>query len=173
MNCIVLYMLDVHLSLTLQMYSTPWKVDMATMLWTGWSEVWIVVGARDFYSSCQCPDWLWGPPNLLFNAYLGSFWGGGEVKQSEHEVNHSPPSRAKVKNEWSCTSTPHIYLHAYKGTTLYIFFPLFNVDVLSYLFTLQKTASITSWIQDPCRSFNNLTIRFYFPHRTGLHVLVT
>ena len=26
-----------------------------------------------------------------------------------HEVNHSPPSSVKVKNEWSCTSIPLIY----------------------------------------------------------------
>jgi hypothetical protein len=25
--------------------------------------------------------------------------------------NYSPPSSAEVKNEWSYTSTPHIYLH--------------------------------------------------------------
>jgi len=37
--------------------------------------------------------------------------GGREVKQFKHEVNHSPPSRAKVKNEWSHTSTPPICLH--------------------------------------------------------------
>ena len=37
--------------------------------------------------------------------------GGREVKQSEREVSHSPPSRAKVKNEWTHTSTPPICLH--------------------------------------------------------------
>jgi hypothetical protein len=29
------------------------------------------------------------------------------VKQPEHEAGPSPPSSAKVKNEWSYTSTPH------------------------------------------------------------------
>jgi hypothetical protein len=28
-----------------------------------------------------------------------------EVKRSEHEVVHSPPSRAEIKNACSCTST--------------------------------------------------------------------
>jgi hypothetical protein len=38
----------------------------------------------------------------------GSLW---EVKQLGHEVNHSASSRAKVKNEWSYTSTPYKCLH--------------------------------------------------------------
>jgi len=33
------------------------------------------------------------------------------VKQTGYEVNHSSPSLAKVKNEWSCTSAPPISLH--------------------------------------------------------------
>jgi hypothetical protein len=33
------------------------------------------------------------------------------VQRSEREADHSPPSRAKVKNAWSCTSTPPIQLH--------------------------------------------------------------
>ena len=30
------------------------------------------------------------------------------VKQPRHEVNHSPPSSSKVRNEWSWTTTSHI-----------------------------------------------------------------
>jgi hypothetical protein len=33
------------------------------------------------------------------------------VKQPVREVDHSPPSSAKVKNAWSYTSTPPIRLH--------------------------------------------------------------
>jgi hypothetical protein len=33
------------------------------------------------------------------------------VKQPCHEVTHSPPSSAKVKNEWNCISTSPIRLH--------------------------------------------------------------
>jgi len=47
------------------------------------------------------PHHLWGPHSLLFNGYWGSFLG---VKQSGCKVNHSPPSSAEVKNEWSYTS---------------------------------------------------------------------
>jgi hypothetical protein len=33
-------------------------------------------------------------------------------------ADHSPPSSAKVKNEWSCTSTPPCALMSYAGTNL-------------------------------------------------------
>jgi hypothetical protein len=38
----------------------------------------------------------------------GSFPG---VKRPGREADHSPPSSAEVKNEWSYTSTPPIRLH--------------------------------------------------------------
>jgi len=44
-------------------------------LWAGWSMVQIPVQARDFLSSLKCPDWLWVPPNLLFNGYPCYLWG--------------------------------------------------------------------------------------------------
>jgi hypothetical protein len=31
-------------------------------------------------------------------------------KQWEHEVDHAPSCSAEIKNEWSCTSTPPLYL---------------------------------------------------------------
>jgi hypothetical protein len=34
-----------------------------------------------------------------------------EVKWLGHEVDHSPPSNAEVKNAWNYTSTPPIRLH--------------------------------------------------------------
>jgi hypothetical protein len=36
--------------------------------------------------------------------------GSGFISRG-YEVNHSPPSSAEVKNEWSCTITSLIYLH--------------------------------------------------------------
>jgi len=39
---------------------------------------------------------------------LGCFPG---VRRREHEVNHSPPSIAEVKNEWRYTSASPICLH--------------------------------------------------------------
>jgi hypothetical protein len=38
-----------------------------------------------------------------------SSMGSGFISRG-HEVNHSLPSSAEVKNEWSCTTTPLIYL---------------------------------------------------------------
>jgi hypothetical protein len=47
------------------------------------------------------------PPNLLFNGYQDSFPG---EKWLGCEVNHCPPSMAKVKNEWNNISTPPVCL---------------------------------------------------------------
>jgi hypothetical protein len=40
-----------------------------------------------------------GPTSFLFSGYQ-------RIKQLEHEVDHSPPSSAKVKNARSSTSSP-------------------------------------------------------------------
>jgi hypothetical protein len=32
-------------------------------------------------------------------------------KAARRNAQHSPPPSAEVKNEWSHTSTPHVYLH--------------------------------------------------------------
>ena len=58
---------------------------------------------RDFSLHENRPDRLLGTPSLLFNGKWGFLPG--------HEVNHSTPYSAEVKNEWSCTSTPLIYLY--------------------------------------------------------------
>jgi hypothetical protein len=53
-------------------------------------------------SSPKWPDQLWGPPSLVFDTY----WG-------------LPAHSAEVKNEWSCTFTPHICQHAPSTFTLF------------------------------------------------------
>jgi hypothetical protein len=74
---------------------------------------------KRFFSSSVCPDLLCSPHSLLFNTYQSYFTG---VKKLGHEVNHSPPSRAKVKNEWSYTSTPlYIFMAWTKKNLTYIF----------------------------------------------------
>jgi hypothetical protein len=67
--------------------------------------------------------------NLLFNRYPVSLQG---VKRPGHEAEHSYASRAEVKNGWSYTSTPPVYLHALHRDYLNlkkvsIFRSLFNV----------------------------------------------
>ena len=54
------------------------------------------------------PDCLFGTPSLVFSGYPGSSIG---VKWLGHDVNHSSPSSADVKNEWSYTFAPPLYLH--------------------------------------------------------------
>jgi len=43
-------------------------------------------------------------------AFCSAGIGGGCFARSK-AVNHSPPSSAEVTNDWSCTSTPLIYVH--------------------------------------------------------------
>jgi len=49
------------------------------------------------------PDKPGGQPSLPTSGYQGLT---PAVKQLGSEAHHSPPSSAKVKNEWSFTSTP-------------------------------------------------------------------
>ena len=48
-------------------------------------------------------DCLWDPSTVMLNGHHDSFL---VVKRPERDVDHSSPSRAKVKNKWSYTSTP-------------------------------------------------------------------
>jgi hypothetical protein len=60
-----------------------------------WGRVQVPVGSRIF-SSPDRPDRLWGPPIR---------WVPG-VKRPGREVDHSPPTSAKVKKMWIYTATP-------------------------------------------------------------------
>jgi hypothetical protein len=60
---------------------------------------------KGFISSAKCPHRFWGPSILLLNGYRGSFLG---VKRPRINTDHSPPPRAKDKNECSYTSIPRI-----------------------------------------------------------------
>jgi hypothetical protein len=53
-------------------------------------------------------DHFCGPPSLLSSEYQWFFVG---VKWTRHEADHLPPSSAKVKKEWSYTSTAtHVFM---------------------------------------------------------------
>jgi hypothetical protein len=44
------------------------------------------------------------------------------VNRQGREVHHSPPSTAEVKNEWSYTSTPPVYLHGLDTASITFYF---------------------------------------------------
>jgi hypothetical protein len=67
-------------------------VSIVSRLWTGWSRVHVPIGARVF-SVLQNVQTAMGPTKFT-------------TQQLGQEVYHSPPSSAKVKNEWSYTCTP-------------------------------------------------------------------
>ena len=48
-----------------------------------------------------------GSPNLL----IGHRCFSPGVKRQGLEIRHTPPSNAKVKNEWNCASVPPVCLH--------------------------------------------------------------
>jgi hypothetical protein len=58
------------------------------------------LGLKDF--SRKCPEWLRGPSGLLFTGYWGLL---SKVTRLKREVGQSPSSSAKVKDQWSYTST--------------------------------------------------------------------
>ena len=68
----------------------------------------MTVGKRDFSLLQKPPHQLWVPLSLIFSEYLRSF---PELQRLGPEVDLSPPSSVEIKNEWSHTSTPLVYLH--------------------------------------------------------------
>jgi len=58
------------------------------------------------------------PLNHLFNEHCGSFRG---IKRPGREIDHSPPSSAEVKNEWSFTSSLPTYPHSVGRDNFFLF----------------------------------------------------
>jgi hypothetical protein len=86
---------------------------------------WTVRGVNpgsEIFSSPKDPHQVWGPSNPLFNFYIDYFPG---VKRPGREADQSPPSGAKVKNEWSCTSIPVCTFMAWTGTALLLYLILY------------------------------------------------
>jgi hypothetical protein len=71
---------------------------------------------KRFFSLPKCPDRLCVPPSLLFDERQYVFPGS---KAAERLVaDHSPPCSAKVKSEWSYTSSTTYALMLCTGTTV-------------------------------------------------------
>lgn len=51
------------------------------------------------------------PPRLNVSIWWRGVSLSQGVKQQWHEADHSPHTSAKVKNDWSYTSPPTVYLH--------------------------------------------------------------
>lgn len=109
-------------------------VCIVTRLWAGWLWVWTQVSTRDFFPSPKCPDWFSGPTNLLYIGVPGFF---PVVKWPGCDINHSPPSGAKVTNEWCYISAP-----------IYVFMVWARKTLPYYLFRVVWSSSVAShWLQ--------------------------
>jgi hypothetical protein len=103
------------------------------MLRSGWCGVRILVVTRGF-SLLKCPDWCRGPPSIQFTGCQGYF---PFLKWLGYEVNHTPPSVAEVKNEWSYTSTLPICLLGVHWGKLYLL-PQPNVWIMCFLCKIEE-----------------------------------
>jgi len=86
---------------------------------------------KRFFSSPKRPDRLWGQPNLLFKQIQVSPPRPGYKAAEMQSLPLTP--KAKVKNEWSNTSTPPLWLH--------------GVDKFTFS-SLVFTHNLTLWAED-------------------------
>jgi len=73
-------------------------VGIVTRLWVGRSGLRFLVGARDLFFSQNANTVSGGPLSFLLK-------GVPDLKRPYSEVDHSPSTSAKVKNEWIYSST--------------------------------------------------------------------
>jgi len=115
------------------------SVRYSTGLLAGMSGLRFLVGAKEFSRlqiSGLAPRSTQPPNSLVFLP---------EVTWPGHDVDHSPPPRAKVKNEWIFTSTTLVCFH--------------GVDKDNFVFTLVCMSSAAYlWAVTPCSLVNAIGI---------------
>ena len=94
---------------------------MLTVLWAGCPRSLGSISGRGkrCVSFSEASRRALGPSTLLLNGYRRRCPRG----QNSHDmpaVDHSAPSCAEVKNEWSCTSIPPICLHDVPTDSFYL-----------------------------------------------------
>ena len=90
-------------------------VGIRARIWAGLSGIRLDMLKR-FFSSLNRPDHFLDPPSYLFNSYRGTF---STVRRPGCDVDHSRPSSADIKNEWSYTSAPLYTLISWTGKSLF------------------------------------------------------
>jgi len=107
------------------------------MGWTVWSKIF-----------CTCPDWLWGPPSLLYNGFLVSFPG---VKWPGRGIDHRPSSSAEVKER--------VDLHLYypSGPSQ----PVLGWN-LPYHFQLTPSSTVVSIVCSLTLKKTSFSVRLYY-----------
>jgi len=58
--------------------------------------------------------------------------GGGGVKRLGRDIDHSSPLSVKVKNKWSCASTPPICLRGVDRENVTLFFTIYRITILGH-----------------------------------------
>ena len=101
-------------------------VSIVTILLTGWSVIRIPVGER-FFCFPKCPDWLWGPPSLLFNGYQCSSLGLLSMKLTTDIL-------LVLRLECNRTSAPLMCLH--NGGSENFTFALYKIFDIYYINTV-------------------------------------
>ena len=77
-----------------------WRSQYSALLRAGRPTIRIPTRSKGFSFLQNLSDRLCCPPSLLF-----------VLIPRAHKTDPLPPSTAKIKNEWSCTSPPHIRFH--------------------------------------------------------------
>jgi hypothetical protein len=88
----------------------------------------------DRFESTQPPAWC-----------VPKFFAGGITRTRRH-VDHLPPSKTKVKNEWSYTSTPPICLQGVDRDNFIFFLPSVNSYSHSFSTSNVCTSCMISFI---------------------------